>query len=53
MKNLNEKLASVLFDCHPKDDLGREQAELVQEANAGDFFYSTLHNFSIRGYSIC
>ncbi|KAJ4716287.1 Filament-like plant protein [Melia azedarach] len=35
VKNLNEKLASVLFDCHPKDDLGREQAELVQEANAG------------------
>lgn len=35
MKNLNEKLASVIFECHPKDELMSKQAKLVQEAGAG------------------
>ncbi|KAJ0076902.1 hypothetical protein Patl1_35514 [Pistacia atlantica] len=35
VKNLNEKLASVLLDCHPQDDLLRKHAKLAQEAVAG------------------
>ncbi|KAL5788278.1 hypothetical protein ACOSP7_005227 [Xanthoceras sorbifolium] len=35
MRNLNEKLASVLLDCHPKDSLVTNPAKPAQEAIAG------------------
>ncbi|KAF5751190.1 Filament-like plant protein 7 putative isoform 1 [Tripterygium wilfordii] len=34
-RNLNEKLASVLLDCHNKDDLAVKQGEAAQEATGG------------------
>lgn len=45
MKNLNEKLASVIFDCHPKDELMAKQAKLVQEAGAGDLYLFDYQSF--------
>ncbi|XVF01283.1 hypothetical protein REPUB_Repub04eG0074600 [Reevesia pubescens] len=35
VKNLNEKLASVLLDCHNKDDLVTKNVKMAPEANAG------------------
>ncbi|XP_022745965.1 filament-like plant protein 7 isoform X2 [Durio zibethinus] len=35
VKNLNEKLASVLLDCHEKDDLVTKNVKMAPEANAG------------------
>ncbi|XVE93394.1 hypothetical protein REPUB_Repub01dG0188200 [Reevesia pubescens] len=35
VKNLNEKLASVLLDCHAKDDLVTKNVKMAPEANAG------------------
>lgn len=35
VKNLNEKLASVLLDCHVKDDLVTKNVKMAPEANAG------------------
>ncbi|KAG2704167.1 hypothetical protein I3760_06G172700 [Carya illinoinensis] len=35
VKNLNEKLASVLLDCHAKDDLVTKHAKGAQEAETG------------------
>ncbi|XP_022763406.1 filament-like plant protein 7 isoform X2 [Durio zibethinus] len=35
VKNLNEKLASVLLDCHAKDDLVTKNMKMAPEANAG------------------
>ncbi|XWS54777.1 hypothetical protein CRYUN_Cryun10bG0118400 [Craigia yunnanensis] len=35
VKNLNEKLASVLLDCHAKDDLVIKNVKMAPEANAG------------------
>lgn len=34
-KNLSEKLASVLLDCHENDDLETKHAKKAQEANTG------------------
>ncbi|XWS68047.1 hypothetical protein CRYUN_Cryun04dG0056800 [Craigia yunnanensis] len=35
VKNLNEKLASVLLDCHAKDDLLTKNVKMAPEANSG------------------
>ncbi|XWS39929.1 hypothetical protein CRYUN_Cryun18bG0097000 [Craigia yunnanensis] len=35
VKNLNEKLASVLLDCHAKDDPVTKNVKMAPEANAG------------------
>ncbi|XVF45106.1 hypothetical protein PTKIN_Ptkin02bG0179300 [Pterospermum kingtungense] len=35
VKNLNEKLASVLLDCHAKDDLVTKNVKMAPEGNAG------------------
>ncbi|KAK8316503.1 hypothetical protein V6Z12_A13G047100 [Gossypium hirsutum] len=35
VKNLNEKLASVLLDCHAKEDVVTENVQMIQESNAG------------------
>lgn len=40
MKNLNEKLASVLLDCHAKDNLVTKHAIRAQEADKGDSLVS-------------
>lgn len=43
-KNLSEKLASVLLDCHPGDKLVKVHGKSAQETTTGDsllFFYST------------
>ena len=42
VKNLNEKLASVLLDCHAKDDLVTKNVKMAPEANAGDLLLSLL-----------
>lgn len=43
MKNLSEKLASVLVDCPAKDDDSMaSQAKKGQEAIAGDFSFLLL-----------
>jgi hypothetical protein len=39
-RNLNEKLASVLLDCHAKDDPVTENEKSEQRATAGD---SSIH----------
>ena len=46
VKNLNEKLASVLLDCHAKDDLVIKNVKMAPEANAGDLLLSLLLLFS-------
>ena len=46
VKNLNEKLASVLLDCHAKDDLLTKNVKMAPEANAGDLLLSLLLLFS-------
>jgi hypothetical protein len=41
VKNLNEKLASVLLDCHAKDNLvTTKHAIRAQEADKGDSLLS-------------
>ncbi|GMI88257.1 hypothetical protein HRI_002495000 [Hibiscus trionum] len=37
VKNLNEKLASVLLDCHAKDDHGIKNVKMAPESSAVDF----------------
>lgn len=46
VKNLNEKLASVLLDCHAKEDLVTKNVKMAPEANAGDLLLSFLLLFS-------
>ena len=45
VKDLNEKLASVLHECDAKDDLVAQHVQMVQEANAGDVLH--YHYISI------
>lgn len=52
MKNLNEQLASVIFDCHPKDELMAKQAKLVQEAGAGDLYLFDYQSFLTLALSL-
>jgi hypothetical protein len=46
VNNLNEKLASVLLDCHAKDKLVTKRAKSAQEANKGDSLLSLPLLFS-------
>lgn len=46
VKNLNEKLASVLLDCHAKEDVVTENVQMIQESNAGYNHYVYM-NFDI------